>query len=131
MTLAKNKKNVGSFLYLRVAVDLVDPEDLSGPTQEEMVDEFEKSPQANIEQYFQVIIRNLENQYGGNPLILVNPHIEDEVGSPDAGFDIVGHLRWTNGRPLQIVEKFGEYPVVFSAYIADGLLVEPIFLDFG
>lgn len=113
--------------YLKVAAD---PEDLAGPTKEEMVDEFEKSPQANIEEYYQPIIRSLENQYGSK-VTLVNPRLETEIGSPSAGFDIVGTLEFPSGRPLKLQKEFENLPIRFRAYIADGNLVEPIFLELG
>lgn len=117
---------VSNLHYLRVAVD---PGELEGPTQEEMVDEFEKSPQANIDQYYQLIIRSLQNQYGSK-VELVGPHIETEIGSPKSGFDIVGNLEFPEGRPLRLQKEYEDYPITFKAYIADGKLVEPIFLDF-
>ena len=113
--------------YLKVAAD---PEELTGPSKEEMVDEFEKSPQANIEEYFQPIIRSLENQYG-TKVSLVNPRLETEIGSPSAGFDIVGTLEFPEGRPLKLQKEFEDLPIRFQAYIADGNLVEPIFLELG
>lgn len=120
-------KKIGKFQYIRVAED---PEELSGPTKEEMVDEWEKSPEANVDEYFQLIVRKLQNQYG-KPVKLINPHLSTELGSPSAGFDIVGHLKWPEGRPLAIQEQFGNHPVLFKAYVADGNLIDEIFLDFG
>ena len=97
--------------------------------EEELVQEFEESPQANWTEYLQPIIRELQNLYG-TKVVLVGPELDAPYGSADAGFNIRGFLRFPEGRPLEIKEVFGSNPIVFRAYVADGGLVQPIFLDF-
>lgn len=126
-------KKVGPYTYLKLAQDplLLEEDELVGPTEEEMVDEWEKGPYAHVEEYYQLIVRKLRTQYG-KPVKLLNPTLSTEVGSPEAGFDIVGHLQWPEGKPLRIQEEFGDHPVVFKAYVtAEGELLDEIFLDFG
>jgi hypothetical protein len=123
-------KRVGPFRFLKVAQDPTE-EELAGPTEEEMVDEWEKGPYANIDEYYQLIIRKLKTKYG-KPVKLLNPELDVEIGSPEVGFNIVGFLQWPEGRPLEIAEEFGESPIVFEAYVtSDGTLLDEIFLDFG
>ena len=105
-----------------------DPED-EGPTEEELVDEYEKTPEANWKEYEQLIIRTLQTQYN-TPVVLVGTELESDYGGPASGFNIKGFLKFPTGRPLDILGKFGESPIIFRAYIADGDLIEPIDLSF-
>lgn len=124
----KEKISLGSLQYKRIRVAQDPPED-EGPTEEELVDEFEDTPQANWKEFEQLIIRMLQSQYN-TPVTLVGTKIEAPYGNLDAGFNIKGFLKFPKGRPLSILEKFEEAPIVFRAYIADGELIEPIELDF-
>ncbi len=99
------------------------------PTEEELVKEFKESPQANWKEFLQPIIRELQNLYG-TKVVLVGPELEAPFGSAEAGFNIRGFLRFPEGRPLEIKNEFGDNPIVFRAYVANGGLVQPIFLDF-
>ena len=123
----KEKINIGSLRYKRIKI-AQDPEEETTPSKEELVDKFEDSPQANWKEFEQVIIRILQNQYG-TPVTLVGSKPESDYGGLESGFNIKGFLKFPEGRPLSILEEYGEAPIIFRAYIADGELVEPISLS--
>ena len=123
--MVKKLLRVAGLQYKRLAQD---PPVEEGPTEEELVDEYENSPEANWQEYEQLIIRTLQTQYG-TEVILVGTELESDYGGPSSGFNIKGFLKFPQGRPLGILDKFGEDPIVFRAYIADGELVEPISLS--
>jgi len=125
--MSKENIAIGSLRYKRIKIAQDPPEE--GPTEEELVDKFEDSPQANWKEFEQLIIRVLQTQYG-TPVTLIGTELESDYGGPESGFNIKGFLKFPEGRPLSILDEFGEAPIVFRAYIADGELVEPITLSF-
>lgn len=121
-----DKLKIGALQYKKLVV-AEDPSE-EGPTEEELVDTFEDSPEANWQEYEQLIIRTLQTQYG-TPVTLLGSKLETEFGGTDSGFNIKGFLKFPEGRPLSVLDEFGEAPLVFRAFIADGELVEPITLS--
>lgn len=122
------KLRVAGLQYKQLVV-AQDPEEEEGPTEEELVDEYEKSPEANWKEYEQLIVRSLQTQYG-TEVVLVGTALETSYGGPGSGFNIKGFLKFPKGRPIGVLDQFGEAPIIFRAYIADGELVDPISLSF-
>lgn len=84
----------------------------------ELVETFEDSPAANWEDYLQPIIRALKVQLGDTKVSLLGPTMKARPGGPGlSGFDIVGHIGFPDGRPIEVLDKFGDGPVPFSAHI--------------
>jgi hypothetical protein len=114
---------IGPLKY-RVAQDPAEEE----VSEEELVQEFEESPESNWEEYLQLIVRELQTVYG-TTVKLIGPELEAPFGGADSGFNIKGFLNFPEGTPLALQNRFGSNPIVFRAYIADGSLVSPITLD--
>ena len=98
------------------------------PDESLMVDELEKSPVANWEEYLQPIIRALKQQLGVDGVSLLSPATDVSHVSPELGFHIIGDVGFVE-RTVDVVNSWGTGPLPFSAFITPaGQLTFPISL---
>ena len=108
---------------LHVAAD--PPDDLLGgdaagdePSESEMVTQLEDEPGANWRDlYLQPIIRAVRNRFDlqRGQVSLLGPRKKVPFGSDTLGFDIEGHVRFTDFEPP--TEDFGTAPYRFIAHV--------------
>lgn len=105
------------------------PEGEENPrSEEELVKEVENSPIQKWRNYIQPIIQLLSQQFSTS-IELRGAKPQAGLGAPTDQFIIKGSIKFLEGRPLEIQQKFGRQPVFFEAYIVDGEIVQPITLS--
>jgi hypothetical protein len=107
-------------------------EEPSSENKKQMVQDILDQPSSNWKDYLQPIIIMVRQQFGleEKSVSLVKPKMVPHAGSASLGFDIVGHLKFQPPSPLAVVEKHGEGPYKFKAFVTpDGKVGSPITIE--